>query len=571
MEKRVAVDEGAEAFIELLNANGVDCIFLNPGSDIFAVTEAIAKFQALGKRTPRVITSPHESVGMAAAHGYFMVSGKPQVVMVHVDVGTQQVGGALHNAQRGRIGVLFCAGRSPLSFEEDRRDGRKFYVHWDQDQLDQAGIARGYVKWHYELRTNENIHQVMQRAFQVAATEPCGPVYLTLPPELLLEKIDNVLVPDVARYAPPATPQADGALLSKTAELLIKAENPLIITGYLGRHPEAVAPLVKLAESLSIRVTTSQFRMNFPAQHPLWGGTNPNPYLKDADVVLIIDQDVPYIPTQARPRPGAKVIHIDIDPLKQSMPAWHFPVDVFIEADSRKALPALNEIIGLKVTAKRKAHLSARFQKLKSEHEAMKAQWHQAAVSQAGQKPITPQWLSRSIAEIINSDTIIVEEATTSSLAITPQIMPSEPGSLFKTGTSLGGGLGISLGVKLAAPDKTVLLLVGDGSFMYGCPTAALWAASTYNAPFLCIIFNNQRYNAIKGAVKRGYPESYSEKTGTWPGISLAPSPEYALVAQAANAYGQKVEDPAEVGPAVRTALEQVRSGRPAVLDVRIG
>ncbi|MFC2020074.1 thiamine pyrophosphate-binding protein, partial [Chloroflexota bacterium] len=209
MEKRVAVDEGSEAFIELLNANGVDCIFLNPGSDIFAVTEAIAKFQALGKRTPRVITCPHESVGMAAAHGYFMVSGKPQVVMVHVDVGTQQVGGALHNAQRGRIGVIFCAGRSPLSFEEDRRDGRKYFVHWDQDQLDQAGIARGYVKWYYELRSNENIHQVMQRAFQVAATEPYGPVYLTLPPELLLEKIDSVLIPDVARYAPPATPQAD--------------------------------------------------------------------------------------------------------------------------------------------------------------------------------------------------------------------------------------------------------------------------------------------------------------------------------------------------------------------------
>lgn len=183
MEKIVPVDEGAEAFVELLNANGVEYIFLNPGTDTFPIQEALSKFKALGKRTPKVILCLHESVAMAAAHGYFAVTGRPQVVLVHVDIGTQQVGGALHNAQRGRIGVIFCAGRAPSTIDQDVRGERSGGIHWIQEQYDQAGIVRGYVKWEYELRSNTSIHQVVQRAFQVASTEPCGPVYLTLPRE----------------------------------------------------------------------------------------------------------------------------------------------------------------------------------------------------------------------------------------------------------------------------------------------------------------------------------------------------------------------------------------------------
>ena len=191
MEQVIPVNEGAEAFVELLNANGVDYIFLNPGTDTYPVQEALSKFHALGKRVPGVILCLHESVGMAAAHGYFMVSGKPQVVFVHVDMGIQQVGGALHNAQRGRIGVILCAGRVPTNTEGNKQAGRSSFVQWFQEQFDQGGVVRGYVKWEYELRSNENIHQVIQRAFQVASSEPCGPVYLSLPLDLLREKIES--------------------------------------------------------------------------------------------------------------------------------------------------------------------------------------------------------------------------------------------------------------------------------------------------------------------------------------------------------------------------------------------
>ena len=170
----IAVETGAEGFIELLNVNRVEYIFMNPGTDTTPIQETIARFKATGRRTPQVILCPHETVAMAAAHGYFAVTGRPQVVLVHVDVGTQNIGGALHNAQRSRIGVVVCAGRSPSIFEGERPGGRSMGIMWWQEQRDQAGIVRNFTKWDYELRFNENVHHVVQRAFQVRLRSRAG-------------------------------------------------------------------------------------------------------------------------------------------------------------------------------------------------------------------------------------------------------------------------------------------------------------------------------------------------------------------------------------------------------------
>ena len=573
MEKTMPVDDGSEAFVELLNANGVEYIFLNPGTDTFPIQEALSKFKALGKRTPEVILSLHESVAMAAAHGHFMLSGRPQVVLVHVDVGTQQVGGALHNAQRGRIGVIFCAGRAPWTFEQNKPGERFLNIHWLQEQLDQAGIVRGYVKWEYELRTNENMHQVVQRAFQIASTEPCGPVYLTLPTELLMEKMERVPIPAVARHAAPSTPQADTALLTEAATMLIQAEMPLIITGDSGRHPQSVASLAALAETLGARVITSPVRMNFPTTHPLCGGSDPNPCLKDADVLLLIDCDVPYVPAQAKPGPEAKIIHLSLDPVKQDLPMWVFPADILIAADSTKAIPVLSEMIRQKATAEQRTRCQTRFKQLQSEHQQLRDGWQRSAITKAKQKPISPEWLCHCIDEVIDEDIILLNEAVTNAPFVMRLIHRTKPGTLFSSGgTSLGWGLGAALGAKLAAPDKTVVTLVGDGSFIFGCPIPTLWAADVYQAPFLAIIFDNQQYQAPKEALRRAYgKESFSEKTGLWVGMDIAPPPDYALIAQACRAYGHTVEDPSTLQSALREALDQVHRGKPAVLDVRIG
>jgi acetolactate synthase-1/2/3 large subunit len=568
LEQIIPVNTGAEAFLELLNANGVDYMFLNPGTDTTSVQQAVSKFKQLGKRTPEVILCLHESVAMAAAHGHFMVSGKPQVVFVHTDVGLQQVGGALHNAQRGRIGVILCSGRAPSSIN----NGKTNQVHWFQEQFDQAGVVRGYVKWAWELRTNDNIHDVVQRAFQVASSEPCGPVYLCLPQDLLTEKINGVRIPAVTRHAPVSSPQADNTLLEEAASMLVEAENPIIITGHSGRNPQSVASLVTLAETIGARVIISPFRMNFPTTHYLVAGFETSQSIKDADVVLEIDLDVPYIPAQAKPGPNTKIIHIDFDALKDNFPVWGFPADILIQADSSKVLPALNQLISKKLTPEHQARIEGRLKQLKSEYQKMKEAWRDLAMTGSKRKPISPEWLCHCLGKAIDENTIVLGEAVTNRISLYRQVERTRPGTFFLSGgSSLGWGLGAALGAKLASPDKTVVTLVGDGSFIFGCPTAAIWAASVFHAPFLCVILNNQRYNApslnLRGSAGE---ENFVRKTELRVGIDIKPSPDYASIARACFAYGQTVTDPSDIEPAIKTALNHVREGTPAILDVKI-
>lgn len=568
----VPVEEGAEAFVELLSANNVKYIFLNPGTDILPIIEAISKFKFLGKRSPELILCQHESLAMTAAHGYFMVSEQPQVVLVHVDVGTQQVGGALHNAQRGMAGIILCAGRAPWTTEGERRGSRDRERQFRMEQFDQASIVRGYVKWDYELRCNDNIHYVVQRAFQLASTEPHGPVYLSLPRELLMEKMSAVRLLPKTRYGAALSPEADASAIVQVARLLLDAQNPLAITSYLGRHPQAVAPFVELAETVGMRVISQGMRMNFPTDHPLWADISPTAYLKDADVILIVDHQAPYAPSQVQPAPGAKIIYIDIDPVKASYPLWHFPADIRIQADSSKAIPALGRAVSELSTSQDKTRFRERFQRLQKEHKKRRSGWESSATAKAGQRPISPEWLAYCIAQEVDEDTIVMDESVSNWSAVSHHLRRTKPGTLFQVGgTNLGWGLGCALGAKLAAPERTLVCLTGDGSFLFGHPIAALWAASNYNAPFLTIIFDNQGYCAPKKSLIELYGrESYSAKRGQWETLNFMPPPNYAQIAQASGAWGEIVEDPDSLPSTIRSALERVRGGQPAVLAVRL-
>jgi acetolactate synthase-1/2/3 large subunit len=567
MDQTVPVKNGAEAFLELLSSNGVQYIFLNPGTDTFPITEAISRYKTLGKPCPEVVLCLDESVAMAAAHGHFMLSNKPQVVIVHADLGPQQVGGALHNAQRGRIGVLLCSGRVPASLEQ----GRKNQVHWLQEQFDQSGVVRDYVKWDYELRSTDNIQHVVQRAFQVASSEPCGPVYLSLPQDTLTQKMTGVTLPSIARHSPAVSPQANLAVLEEVASILLKARHPLIITGYSGRHPDSVRSLVSLADTLGARVVDSPNRLNFPTEHPLYAGFEANPYLAEADVILSIDTDVPYVPSQATPRPEAKIIHLDIDPLKTDMPLWGFPVDYLIHADSEIAIPQLCRIVSAKITIRQAGLIQSRRRRLAKEHEQMKNNWSSLALAGAAKKPISPEWLCHCVDQALDQDAVVLAEVVTNRQALLRQLRRTRPGTYFQSGgSSLGWGLGAALGAKLASPGKTVVTLVGDGSFVFGCPTAALWGASVNHAPFLCVIFNNLRYNAPSLALRQALGKDSPPVPLVQVGIDIKPSPDYASIAVASFAHGKRVDDADDLPSALKLALDQVRSGKAAVLDVRI-
>jgi acetolactate synthase-1/2/3 large subunit len=570
--RTVPVDEGAEAFVELLNANDVKHVFFNPGSDTIAIIEAIAKFRRMGRPSPEVILCQHESLAMTVAHGYFMVTGKPQVVLVHVDMGTQQVGGALHNAFRGMAGIILCAGVAPWTLDGGKRGSRTSGVHYTQETLDQAGIVRGYVKWNYEIRCNEHIHHVLQRAFQIAGTEPCGPVYLILPPEVLMERIKAVHPLPKARYGAALGPGVDASTLRQVARLLIDAENPLVVVTYLGRHRHAVEPFVKLAETLAMRVGGRNTRMNFPTDHPLWVGANADQYIRDADVILVVDTTVPYSPPAVQPLPDAKIIHIDLDPIKASLPLWNFPADFRIQADSSNVIPDLYETVLELITAKDKARLQERFQHLQKEQEARQAKLQSEVKSKAKQRPISPEWFAYCLAQEVDEDTIVFDEALTVTPVIGRYLRRTKPGTVFQGAGSLGMGLGASLGIKLASPESTVVCVNGDGGFLYGHPIGALWAANRYKAPFLDIVIDNEGYRAMDMMLNITYgPESYFAKAGERLGMSLSPSPDYALLAQASGAWGETVEDPDSLQLAIRKALQRVRDGQPVVLAVKMG
>jgi len=561
----IPVEDGAEAFIEVLNANGVKYMFMNPGTSSGSIQEALAKYQSLGKKAPGVITCLHEFVALSAAHGYYMVSGNPQVVLVHLALGTLQLGGSLLNAQRCRAGVVICSTRVPYGREGNKSGMPAFPLHWIHEEADQAAPVRDYVKWEYELRSVETLREVVQRAFRISSTQPSGPTYVVLPQDLLGEKINEVHIPPVERYGAVIPPQLDVETLNTITEMLIEAENPLIITGYSGRNPDSVEPLVKLSELLGMRVSSSQQYMNFPTNHPCFAGSGANTHVKESDVVLTVDCDVPYVGGRVNLRPDAKLVHLDIDPIKLDFPMWGFAADIFAHCDSAGAFGQLYGAIKEKAHEQDIQRFQERFENLKKEYsEKPKAD----ASDKAGLKPVPTEWLCQCINEVIDEDTIIVEETVTNGFPVQRYIERTRPGTKFNNqGASLGWGLGAALGAKLAKPDNMVVSLVGDGTFIFGSPIATFWAAVKYKAPFLCVVFNNGMYNAPRMGIPR---DSYSAKTGNWVGTEIDPSPDYAEVGRACGGYGRVVETGEEVKQALEEALSAVRQGKPAVLDVRI-
>ncbi|MFC1921234.1 thiamine pyrophosphate-requiring protein [Chloroflexota bacterium] len=562
--------DGAEAFIEVLNAYGVEHIFFNPGGEQGALLATIAKYRLLGKPCPRLILCLDESVALTAAHGHYMISGRPQFVMVHSELGTLQLGGALHNAQWGRVPVILWAGAQAV--------GQR--VNWKGEPYDQGMSMRNCVKWDYTIQSGENIHDVLGKAFDIAFTEPCGPVYLCFPRDLITEKIDRAALTEFSKSAVSKAPPVDAATLEKVAATLIEAENPLIVAGYTGRYPESVAKLVELAETLCAPVMTGPVYMNFPTEHPLcagieqiMGSKSRNPaILSEADVILAIDYDVPYVPAPGAPKAEANIIQFDIDPLTAGRPLWGRGANTYIDADSRQVIPALTAAIRNKLTPEKTAQLKERYTRLETGHIKLREQQRQEALNMAQQRPISPDWVCHCINELIDEETILLHHTISHFASATEQIPRTRPGTQMTCPAgSIQWALGAALGAKVAAPDKLVVSIMSDGGYVWSAPVASLWPAVSYKAPFLSVIMNNQSYGFIKLLVERSYGEgSIPDRMAFEAGVDIAPPADYAAIAEACGAWGRTVTDPDDVLPVLKEAIKHVRNGRPAVVDMRL-
>jgi acetolactate synthase-1/2/3 large subunit len=281
--------------------------------------------------------------GMSAAQGYAQVSGQAQAVIVHVECGTQALGGAVHNALRGRIPVLIFAGATPYTQEGEVKGSRNEWIQWIQDIADQRGIVRNYVKFDYEFRTGRNVKQVVHRAMQLAKSDPKGPVYLVGAREVMEDEAVQVPI-DMGEWpaiSPLPLRNDDAAALAKA---LAGAKRPLIVTSAVGRNPKAVAELTRLCRRVGIGVLESApICMNYSPDEPFylgnrWSEPHQEPALAEADVVLVLDSDAPWVPSVSKPNAKAAVFHIDIDPLKQDIPLWYIKARHVLQADAATAL-----------------------------------------------------------------------------------------------------------------------------------------------------------------------------------------------------------------------------------------
>lgn len=438
------------------------------------------------------------------ADGFARITGKPQCVIIHVDVGTQALGVAVHNASVGRAPVLVFAGMSPCTQEGELRGSRSEFIHWLQDIPDQKAIVGQYCRYSAEIKTGVNIKQMVNRALQFATSGPQGPVYLCATREVLEADITPYEIRQ-DQWDPVELGGLTTKSASRIAEALAKADKPLIVTGYSGRNLQMPSALVEIADMVkNVRVLDAAGSdMCFPANHPAWLGIRIGAHeaIKEADVILILDCDVPWIPTRCRPREDATIFHIDVDPLKQQMPLFYLPSQARYRADS---LTAMEQIIQTLKTGEAAKLLAERdFTSAVETRQASYAHFL-TQISDAANPFLDDSFgtghLSKILRQICPEETIWAVEAVTNTSFIHDNVQPTVPGSWINCG---GGGLGWSgggaLGIKLATDalaggngkGKFVCQIVGDGTFLFSIPGSVYWISKRYNIPILTIVLNN--------------------------------------------------------------------------------
>jgi acetolactate synthase-1/2/3 large subunit len=548
----------AEHLLWLLHQHGVEHLFLNPGTDSAPLQEAAAALTAARVGIPRVIPCTFESVALAAAHGYWQVTGRPQCVFVHVDVGTQNLGAMMHNALRDRAGVVVIAGKTPYGEEPDSPGGRSHVIHWQQDVPDQAGIVRGYAKWTLEVTRPGMLARAVGRAVQVARGGIPGPAYLMVSRDVLMDPPDDRLG-RTAGYAVPRPPAADQETALLIAELLAGAERPLLITAKTGRREDGFAAVTRLADLTGTRVldTPESGCVSIATSHPMRvrSAATARHLVQKADVILVADCDVPWIPRFARPREDATIVHIDADPIRADMPLRAFPADVAVAADGAVVLAQVAELLP-------ECDPSAKWADLTDEP---------GAPAGVPEGPIAAGEVVEALNTVLRDDDIVIQEAVTNADTLHEILRRTLPATVRGTGSpGLGWGLGGAVGIKLASPDRRVVAVVGDGSFMFAVPTAALCLAAEADAPILAVVLNNDGYRASRLPVFELFPDGVSAAQGDAVGTRFRRPPDLAAVARACHAHGETVDERVDLVPALRRALKSLEAGRSAVVDVRI-
>lgn len=553
----------AEAYLALLKERGIDHLYVGAGTDTAPLVEAYARAAQSGLQFPQPVVAAHENLAVGMAHGYTMVTGRPQAVMLHVSVGAANAACAVINAARAQVPMLFTAGRTPL-FEQGPPGARDSEIQWAQEMFDQAGMLREFVKWDYELRDGAQLGAVVDRALAVAAAEPRGPVYLTLPREVLVRPAPAA--EPAAMAAPAAAPAPDPQALARLAAALAAAQRPVILCTASGADPTTVPALVALAERFGIAVGEARSRhMCFPDRHPLHLGHDAAAIHAGADALLFLESDVPWVPSKSAPAAGAFVAHAGVDPLFLRYPIRSHRADLTITSSVRNLLPALVAALDACGAAQDAPARRARMADWARTLQA-RAQYRTERDRAAG-GPITKTYLSHCLAAVVPSDAIVVNEYS----AVRECFSFDRPGGYFvhPTSAGLGWGLPAALGAQQAAPGRCVIVMLGDGAYLFANPAVCHQAAAMHGLPVVTIVFDNGGWQAVQNAATGLYPQGAAAAArgrAMAPLASLEPLPDFARYAEASGGVGLRVGARDELAAVLAQAIEVAGTQRRQVL-----
>ena len=546
---------GKRAFLELLRQEGVDVIFGNPGTTELPLMDALAV-----ETTPRYVLALQEGAVMAMAGGYAQASGRLAAVNIHVAPGLGNAMGMLYDAQKAGAPILVTAGQHDQSFAVTEP------ILW----AELPEIARPFVKWAAEVRRLADLPRLLHRAAKTALAPPTGPVFLSIPGDILNAEAEI----DLGRPTRvPARLRGDATAIAAAAELVATAERPVILAGDAVARSDALAELVALAEALGAPVHLEGMDNSapFPSTHPLFRApiTRLAPQVRKTldrhDLLLSIGADLltMSLPSdvEAIP-PGIRIIHLDDDPWQLGK---NYPAEVAILADPKAALPELTAAVTAVMSNTARVAAERRRKEVEATIAEEQAALTTRAVTEAAKHPTQPLALWQAIGEMLPRNIVVVDETLSSGAGLRRFIAGDDAKSFFgMRGGGIGWGLPAAVGIKLALPDRPVLALIGDGSAMFNCQ--ALWTAAHERLAIVFLILNNGAYRILKQRVNalRGH----AAQTGRYVAMDLVDPPiDFTALALSMGVRAERAASLDEVRSALAAALD---AAGPTLIDVAL-
>lgn len=547
-----------------LKALGVDYVFANSGTDFPPIIEGLIEARERGTDLPEAVTIPHEHVAVGMAHGYTQITGRAQAVILHTNVGLANGATGAINAACDQIPMILMSGRTPV-MERGRFGARTVPIGWGQEMYDQTALVREACKWDYELRFPEQLPEMLDRGWAIANSTPTGPVYMSLPREVLCEPCPDDAVGAKARMAPVRT-APDPAALQEAAALLAGAKRPLILAQRGAGSEDAFHALATLVEDWAIPV--SHYWANqiaIPMSSPCHVDWIPDDLLEEADVVLVLNALAPWWPDRAAPSDGARIIHAGPDPLfTRSTPMRNFPADVSLAGETAGIILALAEAMA--ALDRDEAAISVRRDLVSARAEANRNRVIEAS-ARGCRAPMTKEWVSLCLGRAIRAQDRPTSVFHELGAPLAPLMLDAHQ-SYFQEPHSggLGWGLPAAMGAQLADPERLVFATMGDGSYMFANPTACHQVAEALGLPVITLVLNNEEWGAVRHAARGLYREGRAARTNDVPLTSLRPSPDFTKTAAASRAYTETVTDGADLPAALDRAIRVATTERRQVL-----